>query len=614
MAINIRNGNFRVDVDSHGLIARYARVRHFFDANGDVPSYSVQSAAELSRYNDTLVADRTAFSNLSLADRDNDWLDSEVRVLGTNNNNILMFNPDGLSSYFNIRNVFKIYLNELLDQDPFERRKVFENILQAMDDDSEIVPRLSFRISDSIKNQNESWQPFHDALNSRLDSDSDVATRLSQIIVDAVEKNYIQSRQVAEILLQTLGNDDDSGDSDRNQFFNDVFYKYLNDADGDRNSNARWETLWDSLNSGYFSDSDSDGRPRRAVFLEELTSSLVSDSEIHLSVARDVAALFGHNHVVVSDFFSNVNSYLGIDSDSASYGNPLFGQVDNEITHMVDRVVDSEIADGILVRGFQNLSERDGLNSSGPMSIGAILSAVASANFETVTVHRNVFYPGDVDIGFNDIDGSVENNGLKSLAGVDRRLNRDSEFMDFAFPNPDVFREPTNLSNIKVYVNGIRQITVGENTQNTSPAGALNTNRGLVLEDGTDIVRPLVYTDDSEYRGDLRSSAASPAFTMKFVEKRYQLAFSDSESRYQAVYDDSDATDSDGNAVQYITYNTLRVYFAAIDTTTGGQHLDSDDYMWDSDTPSVVASDPNAFFLRTGDVVTVEYLTSRIES
>lgn len=603
MAINIRNANFRVDVDSQGLVARFARIRHFFDENGDVPSYTNQATRDLARYNDRLADDRLEFPNLALSDsdRDNTWLNLDSG--GQNLNNVLMFDSDGQSYFFNFRSVLKKYLNEFLERDIFERRKILENVIQSMDDDSEVNPRIVRRISDSFKNDSDAWNYFHEAFNQRMDSDSDVANTLSQIIINAVDNDSDQSRQLTRNLVRTLGSGDNAGDSDRDQFFTDIFYKYLND-DSDR-----WETLWDSLNAGYFDNSDSELVSRRATFLEELTSALDDDPDTKVSVGDDLATTLTHNQSSVAGFFEGVNEYLAqinLDSDIP------FPAVDTAVTSMVNTVIDSEVAGPVIERGFQQLSSGGGLNASGPNSIGAIISSAAVTNIENVRMSRRVFFPGDVDKTFDDVTGQVVIGRTKDSEGVNPKHLRDSEFMDFPFPNPDEFVEPTRLSNIKVYVNGILQITnSGDFTTTTLVRGQVDPTFGLLTfddypEEARRITREL---DDSDVSLTLSSPNVRPTVTLRFVTKRY--VEDPAAPRYFGSNFASDS-DSDGSGNRFSFYRALRVYFANIDS----DFTDSEDYMFDSDLgrPTITDSDDNAFFLGTDDVVTIEYLTSRNQS
>ena len=589
MAIIRTNRPFRIDIDSHGLLARFAEIRHIYDADANVPKDSEAVGFETAAYNTVNTADSGAFPNLtSPGDLSNSG------YLAASHSNVLLTDSDGLVRHRSINVFFKQFLNRFLEDDIFARRRVHDSVIDAMTEDSDVNPRTVRVLSDSIKNQVASWNAFHPALTSRLNSDSDVAKTIATTLVDSVNNDESLNSTQVDGILSLLENVDNGTERER---LTNIIYQYL-DSDA-----ANWAGFWDKLNVGYFDDTASEAN-RRADFLIELLQDADSDA-LKKSIGDEVVDTLTTD----SETFVGLTSYLRQKVERDSAGNPESRWIDSDVAGIIDSVVDSDLAGTLTSRGFQGLPP-DALTASGPNSLAAILGSVAISNIENVRVSRRVFFPGDVDKTIDD-DGNIVIGGLKTAMDVNPKFLRDSEFMDFPFPNPDTFAEPTNLNNIKVYVNGILQITNSGDFTSDILVRTPDTSFGvLVFDDWPEEARRLSRDeDDSDVNGPASSPNVRPTVTLKFVRKRYNPTTATDRYANSGFTPDSDS-DGRGNTVAF--YNALRVYFANIDDS----FLDSEDYMFDSGAgvPTITDSNDNAFFLNTDDIVTVEYLTSRIQA
>ena len=584
MAINKKSNPIKIDIDSHGLLARFAEIRHIYDSNAVVPADPTTKTADNNAYTALNNADDSIFANLS---------PSSVQLGKTNDNQsspyVLTTDSDGLTKYSSIQLLFKRHLNDFIEKDIFVRRRILDSIVDSMTEDSDVNHRIQNKLTDALHNNDGVWDNFADQFGPRFDADSDLQTYIFKGVTDSFSAGTDSDadRFISHIFTRI----EDSESAEFRRRFLEIFYQRL-DSDS-----RHWASFWNNIERGYFDVADSEvNYSRRTRFLNNLIISTF-DSEGTSQVQRNETAVNLATLLIDSDLPEQTSPLRIITNQLRNKTNETDyrydAQIDEDVRLIIDQVVDSDYAPDLLVRGFENLS--DAQKSAG-MPLGRILSDVAAASLETVTIHRPVFYTGGRNITINDNNDIDDSDKLPSQL----KFNRDSEFMDFAFPNPENLVEPTNLNNIKLYINGVRQIVVNEYTQITIPTAA---SGGNTLEDGTDVLTNIAF-NDSDIDGVTFSPRVRPTATFKFIDKRYEVIGNDSDSRYQQ---DNYNLDSDG----FFPYKVLRVYFAAINDAD----LDDDLYMWDSDTntPTITEDDPRAYFLDNGDIVTIEYTTSIIE-
>ena len=230
MAINRTKNNRRIDVDSHGLRARFAQLKHIYDRNERTPNDSDAVNEALRTYIAVLMNDHERFPNLAgkyqgqglfattdsdlldiVDDEETNWGDSDfpefvnrfaplrdfidpvlnrdgdpdsdtIRVIdagvGATNrfrdirrkdHNILTTNSKGLLHNQNVYTFLKQHFSRWLDYDIYERAKLLDIILDALADDSEQVARLAELTSDAIGNDSDLHIEFVENTFRRLD-------------------------------------------------------------------------------------------------------------------------------------------------------------------------------------------------------------------------------------------------------------------------------------------------------------------------------------------------------------------------------------------------------------------------------------------------------------